>query len=77
MSSNQQPSGGAPEGGRGHQADGRRIRGFVAQVTKLRSVPTAPALGDGRSDPGAYVDAWAKEHPQVVAQWVKDNSATP
>jgi len=26
---------------------------------------------------GAYVDAWAKKHPDVVAQWVKDNPGTP
>jgi len=26
---------------------------------------------------GPYVDAWAKAHPAVVAQWIKDNPATP
>jgi len=26
---------------------------------------------------GPYVDAWAKSHPAVVAQWIKDNPATP
>ena len=26
---------------------------------------------------GAYVDAWAKAHPAVVAQWIKDNPGTP
>jgi potassium-transporting ATPase KdpC subunit len=26
---------------------------------------------------GAYVDAWAKAHPDIVAQYVKDNPSTP
>jgi len=26
---------------------------------------------------GAYVDAWAKQHPAIVAQFIKDNPATP
>jgi potassium-transporting ATPase KdpC subunit len=26
---------------------------------------------------GQYVDSWAKQHPDAVAQWVKDNPATP
>ncbi|MBV9288015.1 MAG: potassium-transporting ATPase subunit C, partial [Hyphomicrobiales bacterium] len=26
---------------------------------------------------GAYVDAWAKAHPEIVADWVKKNPATP
>jgi potassium-transporting ATPase KdpC subunit len=26
---------------------------------------------------GAYVDAWTKAHPDVVAKWIKDNPATP
>jgi potassium-transporting ATPase KdpC subunit len=26
---------------------------------------------------GAYVDAWAKAHPDVVAKWIKDNPGTP
>jgi len=26
---------------------------------------------------GAYVDAWTKEHPNEVAQWIKDNPGTP
>jgi len=32
-----------------------------------------------KADPShtAYVDAWSKDHPQQVAQWVKDNPDTP
>ncbi|HBZ71057.1 MAG TPA: potassium transporter [Deltaproteobacteria bacterium] len=26
---------------------------------------------------GGYVDAWMKEHPNEVAQWIKDNPGTP
>jgi K+-transporting ATPase ATPase C chain len=26
---------------------------------------------------GAFVDSWAKAHPVVVAQWIKDNPGTP
>jgi potassium-transporting ATPase KdpC subunit len=26
---------------------------------------------------GAYVDAWAKAHPNIVAQFIKDNPSTP
>jgi K+-transporting ATPase ATPase C chain len=26
---------------------------------------------------GAYVDSWAKTHPAVVAQWIKDNPSSP
>ena len=32
-----------------------------------------------KADPanGAYVDDWAKKHPEAVAQFIKDNPATP
>ena len=32
-----------------------------------------------KADPanGAYVDEWAKKHPEAVAQFIKDNPATP
>ncbi len=37
----------------------------------------AQAWVTGDPTHGPYVDAWAKQHPDVVAQWVKDNPATP
>ena len=37
----------------------------------------AQAWVTGDSAHRAYVDAWAKAHPAVVGQWIKDNSGTP
>jgi len=37
----------------------------------------AQAWVNGDPKNGAYVDDWAKKHPAIVAQFVKDNPATP
>jgi K+-transporting ATPase ATPase C chain len=37
----------------------------------------AQAWVTGDPTHGQFVDAWAKKHPDVVAQWVKDNPGTP
>src|SRR6266436_4007911 len=37
----------------------------------------AQAWVNGDPSHGAYVDAWAKTHPAIVAQWIKDNPGTP
>jgi K+-transporting ATPase ATPase C chain len=49
---------------------------IVAQWADLHN---SLAQGWVNADPknGAYVDDWAKNHPAVVAQWIKDNPATP
>jgi potassium-transporting ATPase KdpC subunit len=50
--------------------------GIVAQWADLHN---SLAQGWVTADPthAAYVDAWAKAHPDVVAQFVKDNPGTP
>jgi K+-transporting ATPase ATPase C chain len=47
-------------------------------VEQWASLHAAVAQGWVSADPthGAYVDAWAKAHPTVVAQFVKDNPGT-
>lgn len=49
---------------------------IVAQWADLHN---SLAQGWVNADPknGAYVDDWAKNHPAIVAQWIKDNPATP
>jgi K+-transporting ATPase ATPase C chain len=50
--------------------------GIVAQWADLHnSLAQAWVGGDPKN--AAYVDAWAKAHPDQVAQFVKDNPATP
>jgi potassium-transporting ATPase KdpC subunit len=50
--------------------------GIVAQWADMHN---ELAQGWVTADPthGAYVDAWSKAHPQIVAQFVKDNPGTP
>jgi K+-transporting ATPase ATPase C chain len=49
---------------------------IVAQWADLHnSLAQAWVSADPKNGP--YVDAWAKSHPAVVAQWIKDNPATP
>jgi K+-transporting ATPase ATPase C chain len=49
---------------------------IVAQWADLHnSLAQAWVAADPKNGP--YVDAWAKAHPAVVAQWIKDNPATP
>ena len=49
---------------------------IVAQWAGLHnSLAQAWVAADPKNGP--YVDAWAKSHPAVVAQWIKDNPATP
>jgi K+-transporting ATPase ATPase C chain len=49
---------------------------IVAQWADLHnSLAQAWVAADPKN--GSYVDAWAKSHPAVVAQWIKDNPATP
>lgn len=49
---------------------------IVAQWADLHnSLAQAWVAADPTHAP--YVDAWAKAHPDVVAQWVKDNPGTP
>ena len=49
---------------------------LVAQWADLHN-GVAQAWVTGDPTHGAYVDAWAKAHPDVVAKWVKDNPGTP
>src|SRR6266481_6440019 len=37
----------------------------------------AQAWVNGDSNHAAYVEAWAKAHPAIVARWIKDNPGTP
>jgi len=48
-------------------------------VAQWADAHNAVAQGWVKADPthAAYVDAWAKSHPTEVAQWIKDNPATP
>jgi K+-transporting ATPase ATPase C chain len=49
---------------------------IVAQWADLHnSLAQAWVAADPKNGP--YVDAWSKSHPAVVAQWIKDNPATP
>ena len=50
--------------------------GIVSQWADLHNGLAQAWVG---ADPknGPYVDAWAKAHPAVVTQWIKDNPATP
>jgi len=49
---------------------------IVAQWADLHnSLAQAWVAADPKNGP--YVDAWAKSHPAVVAQWIKDNPTTP
>jgi len=50
--------------------------GIVAQWADAHN-SLAQAWVTGDPTHGAYVDAWAKDHPDVVADWVKQNPATP
>jgi len=49
---------------------------IVAQWANLHN-GLAQAWVKADSKNGAYVDGWAKAHPVIVAQWIKDNPATP
>jgi len=50
--------------------------GIVAQWADLHNgLATAWVAADPKN--AAYVDDWAKQHPAVVAQFIKDNPATP
>ncbi len=59
------------------QAD--RYQGQPGIVAQWADAHNELAQGWVTSDPthSAYVDAWARAHPDVVAQFVKDNPATP
>lgn len=48
-------------------------------VSQWADLHNSLARGWVNVDPknGAYVDGWAKNHPATVAQWIKDNPATP
>jgi K+-transporting ATPase ATPase C chain len=48
-------------------------------VAQWANMHNSMAQGWVTSDPshGAYVDGWAKTHPAVVAQFIKDNPGTP
>ena len=48
-------------------------------VAQWADAHNASAQAWVKADPthAAYVDAWSKAHPKEVAQWVKDNPATP
>ncbi|HTP25372.1 MAG TPA: potassium-transporting ATPase subunit C [Anaeromyxobacteraceae bacterium] len=49
---------------------------IVAQWAEAHnSIAQSWVTGDATH--GQYVDTWTKQHPDVVAQWVKDNPATP
>jgi K+-transporting ATPase ATPase C chain len=50
--------------------------GIVAQWADAHNA-LAQAWVTGDSTHGAYVDAWSKAHPDIVAQFVKDNPGTP
>jgi len=50
--------------------------GIVAQWADLHNSLATAWVGADHTH-GAYVDSWAKAHPAVVADWVKDNPSTP
>lgn len=50
--------------------------GIVAQWADAHN-SLAQTWVTGDTTHGAYVDAWAKAHPDIVAQYVKDNPGTP
>jgi K+-transporting ATPase ATPase C chain len=49
---------------------------IVAQWADLHNA-VAAAWVTGDPTHAAYVDAWAKSHPDIVSQWVKNNPGTP
>ncbi len=56
-----------------------RFQGQPHLVAQWADLHNALAQAWTKADPldAAYVDEWAKAHPDVVAQFVKDNPATP
>lgn len=56
-----------------------RFNGNQSIVAQWADAHNSIAQGWVTSDPthASYVDAWAKQNPDVVAQWVKDNPGTP
>jgi K+-transporting ATPase ATPase C chain len=54
-------------------------QGNLHIVSQWANAHNSIAQGWVTADPthGAYVDAWAKKHPAVVAQFIKDNPGTP
>jgi len=55
------------------------FQGAPHLVAQWASLHNSAAQGWVSADPshGPYVDAWAKAHPAVVAQFIKDNPGTP
>ena len=51
-------------------------QGIVAQWADLHN-GLATAWVNADPTHGPYVDTWAKAHPEIVAQWIKSNPATP
>jgi K+-transporting ATPase ATPase C chain len=49
---------------------------IVAQWADLHN-SLAQAWVKADSKNGTYVDSWAKAHPAIIAQWIKDNPGTP
>ena len=56
-----------------------RFQGQPGIVAQWADAHNSLAQGWVSADPthGAYVDAWSKKHPAVVAKFIKDNPATP
>ncbi len=56
-----------------------RFHGQPGIVAHWADAHNSLAQGWVTADPthGAYVDAWTKAHPDIVAQFVKDNPGTP
>lgn len=55
------------------------FQGSPHVVAQWADAHNAVAQAWVKADPthAAYVDAWTKAHPTEVAQWIKDNPATP
>src|SRR6266403_4331645 len=49
---------------------------IVAQWADLHNA-VAQAWVNADPTHASYVDAWTKEHPDLVAKWIKDNPSTP